>query len=338
MTLIAAFRAVGGFVVAADSEENYGPFRRCVQKIAPMRIGDLQVIIAGSGIGSLIESFVSRIERLSPERISDPASLRETIEGELVNFYARDVATYSASDGEDKEQKFVIAAQWPRVKNLDPQVTPWCGAWATNHCTLNPITAYALAGVEDALYNHVAESLYRSGMSIEQAILAATRVVVVGAQTSSYIREPISVVVITPSGTWMESPGYITQLKSALETYEERLNRILLECADTTISVAKLEKSLAEFSEIVLTLHREHIDKVAQGLNVLDFFDSFAVNPRGYSKIPTDATVTFLGDGHIEVQHDAEKIERKRAECRDLIKQAEEMKARLKQSTPQKSV
>src|SRR5581483_3803778 len=292
MTLIATFNCADGFVLAGDSEENYGPYRRAVQKIKPRTIGGLTAIIAGSGIGPLIDSFIVRLERIQVQ-FSDVDSFARYIEGELTNFYARDVATYQAAEGEDKEHSFIVAVHDKRVDQ--------CRVWGTRHATLEPVTTYALVGVEDALYHHAAERFYSQSLQLPQGVLTALYVLAIGEATSVYIRRPFHVAVISNNGIWLEDDSYVAEVSNRLREYEKRVNKIFLDCADSTIPLHQLQAELGQFAEAATALHKEQIDRYVQSLTP----EQVASYSRPYPKTPLGQPIIFHLDGSPAVtEHD----------------------------------
>src|SRR5258705_3355145 len=238
MTLISAFRCKNNRVVMhADSEENRGTFRKSVQKIVPQKMGSLDVIVAGSGIGELIDSFVDRLkERLDKDNASDVNEVKTLIEKRLPSFFKNEVANYPVPD-DDKLHKFIIAAYSNDSKQFE--------VWASRHTRLIPVTSYELAGVEDAVYEHVAKKLYRPDMEVAQAILAGCHLFAIAESTSSIIRSPISIAVIYEYGMWMESDGSrVNAIQRRLGEYEGELNELFLACADVGISLPDLERKL----------------------------------------------------------------------------------------------
>ena len=327
MTLIAAFRTRTGFVVAADSEENSGGYRRAVQKIKPFKIGQAQVIVAGSGIGTLIETFILRVQRIDQDKASNPETFRDLIEGELVNFYARDVATYQADEDEEKEQKFIIAAQWEDAKK--------CGVWVSQHCALSPVLCCEMAGVEDVFYDRLIRKLYPTVSEMPQAVLAGVYLMAVGKETSSLIGDPVIVAAIDPRGIWIEDESYVSDLEKCLRNYEDRVNKIFLDCADTSISVLALEERLDEFKETAIALHREHINRVVGDLKIQDVFGQMF--GAAYPKYPLETGISFLADGGFVVEPYQEEDARDKERLHRLEKKLEEVRERLRRSASQKS-
>src|SRR5271170_1716962 len=149
VTLIPAWACNGGFVIHADSEENCGDFRRSVQKNVPQDMGRLRVIVAGSGIGPLIDGFATALkERLDSDNASDISDVKRLMERRLPHFYSNQVANYPCSD-ENKLHKFIVGA-WSSV-------TEEFAVWCAPYDKLIPVTSYELAGVEYDLYNYLAE-------------------------------------------------------------------------------------------------------------------------------------------------------------------------------------
>jgi len=255
VTLIPAWACNGGFVIHADSEENCGDFRRSVQKIVPQPMGRLQVIVAGSGIGPLIEGFATRLkERLDRDNASDIQDLKRLMEHRLPLFYRNEVANYPCPD-ENKLHKFIVGA-WSSV-------TKDFAVWAAPYDMLIPVTSYELAGVEYELYNYLAQRLYYPDMAFSQAILAGLYLLTVAEATSSFVRAPYRVAVISERGIEMEKDPNVRAITERLVAYERRVNALFLACADTSIAVPDFEDLIDDFKTTASALHRDHIDQQA---------------------------------------------------------------------------
>lgn len=303
MTLIPAFACNGGFVVHADSEENYGAFRRSVQKIVPQDVGQLRVIVAGSGIGELIEGFTDRLkERLDADNVSDVARLKRVIENRLPHF-AREVENYPAiaDDPTSKLYKFIVAAYAPATKSFD--------VWSSRGNSLVSVSSYELAGVEETLYDYLAQRLYYPGMAFSQAILAGLYLLTVAEATSSYVRAPYRVAVISARGIEMESDANVRAITERLIAYERRVNALFLACADTSLAVPDFEDLVDDFKAAASVLHRDHIDQQASRTSLGELISGSPLRP-----LPGMVTVGI--DGCYQVEHDRQKLSEARKNFR----------------------
>lgn len=296
MTLIPAFACNGAFVIHADSEENCGAFRRSVQKIIPQKMGQLDVIIAGSGIGDLIDGFTARLkERLDADNASSIAEVKRRMEARLPNFLNVEVANYPCSDDE-KQHKFIVAAYSATTKDF--------AVWASRNTVLIPVTSYEMAGVEDRLYDYVARQFYRPDMTVPQAILAGLYVLTVAESTSSYVRGPFRTAIIWEGGIEVEKEENTRTIVERLKQYEAQMNALFLACADTTVGVPEMEDKLNEFKQTVLRLHQDHIDQQAANTT---FEEAFRVRDTPLRTLPRGLMHVTLDGLHIE--HDRAKIQ-----------------------------
>ncbi len=292
MTLIPAFACNGGFVIHADSEENCGAIRRTVQKIIPKDMGQLQVIVAGAGIGDLIEGFIDRLkERLDRDNASDIQNVKRVMEGRLPNFYANEVANYPCDDS-DKLHKFIVGAYSPANKQF--------AVWASAHTRLIPVTSYELAGVEDNLYDYLAQRLYKPSMTFPQAILAGLYLLTVAEATSTYVRSPFRVAVISERGIEMEKEENVRAITERLVTYERQINALFLACANTGIAVPDFEDLIDDFKRTASALHRDHID---QQISRTSFEELLSGSPL----VSIPGVVTFGPHGY-QAEHDRQRL------------------------------
>src|ERR1022692_2893005 len=229
VTLIAAFRTKEGIAICADSQETVPrddgyEDRRTVQKIAPITTDKYQVVIAGSGDAALIEGFIILAERRI-KADTDPASIKRVltvIEDELGKFYVRhseEITAYSI--------KLFIAAACLTTKEYE--------VWVTENQYLRPLRDAELIGYDATMYWVTTERLYQKDMTLSQAVLASVYVMVVGEESSNYIKGPFSLAVVRENGIWMEDSGYIDTLQNNLKEFEAYTSQILLACADSSI-------------------------------------------------------------------------------------------------------
>ena len=305
MTLIAAWRLSDSIVIHADSQETVtmedgAEYRKTVQKIEPLNVGNYKVAIAAAGNAPLAMAFVEKVKRrLARDSSGGLSDFVELFEDELSAFYSKDMAS---SQDEDKTIQFVVG--------VVATTTAEYGAWVTQSSTLCPLADNELIGWGETLYKEVANKLYRRDMTIHQAILAGVYLMTLAEGTSNYVRSPFKIAVIRDNGIWMEPDDSVREMADRLRDYEERVNEIFLACADTSIHVYKLEEMLSDFAKAALALHRTHIDAIVNrgGLQGL-------MNANGpYPRVPSGSVVTGMADGRMVFEHDPEKINKQLAQ------------------------
>jgi hypothetical protein len=301
VTLIAAWALADSIVIHADSQETVtmddgAEYRKTVQKIEPFRTRRYNVGIAGAGNARLALAFIEKLKRRL-EGDTNSVGLRtfvELVEDELAQFYGHDVALCPDPEGE-KEIELIIVAVATAASEY--------GAWVSENAVLCPINRNELIGWREALYKEIADRLYRPDMTIHEAVLAGVYLLTLAERTSNYVRGPFKVAVVRDSGIYMEPEEDIQAMAERLRDYDEKVHKIFLACADTSLHVSKLEDMLQEFADIVLALHKRHIDQsvARRGLAGLLKRDN------SYPKLPPGSIVTGMADGRLVFEHDPEK-------------------------------
>jgi hypothetical protein len=303
VTLLAAIPCLNAakrnaFVMTADSQETTTEYddhgqpyevRRTVQKIAPINIGRVQVVIAGSGDAPLVLAFIEKVTRkLRGSQIGTVNEFVNLAELELMEFYQADVA---ASNGGNLSM--FIAAAFPSTGEF--------GAWQQYNVTLVPITEPTLEGWRHNLYVKILERACHADLTTEQATLAGIHVLSVAEATSNYVRGPMSVVVIDERGILPEESEYIKDMAERLTSYEERLSRIFLTCANTTVEAINLEDLIEEFKRDAVALHIRHMNEQGQKTSLEDLLHS----DKPLRRIPLNIDV---GTSGYSIVHDREKL------------------------------
>ena len=300
MTLIAAFRTKEGIAICADSQETVpradglGEDRKMVQKISPITTDRYQVAIAGSGDAVLIEAFIILAKRRIEEDTA-PASIKRVltlIEDELGKFYekhAAEVAAYPI-------KLFIVAAC---ISTKEYEV------WVTENRYLRPLIDAELIGWDATMYWVTIKRLYRKDMTLSQAILAAVYVLVVGEESSNYIKGPFSLTIVKENGISEEASDYVDTLRANLKEFEKDTSHILLACADSSIDSKSLQISIERYAKTAKAIHEKHIDAIAAQM-----FDKGLHNSASsISKIPTGTLIEVSPDGRHRVRHDVNGIE-----------------------------
>jgi hypothetical protein len=291
VTLIAAFRTRDGVAICADSQETIGDFRQTVQKIAPLSVAGYQLVIAGSGDADPIEGFIIRAQRRFSQESLSPTTERALflLEDELALFYSHDLAP-------EQSMKLFIAVSCPEAKEYK--------VWVSCQHILKELSDVELIGWEHPLYKLTATRMYRPNMSLQQAVIAAVNVLVIGAESSNYIKGPFSLAIIRENGIWIETEEYINTLRDRLSKFEAYTNQILLACADTSIYSRELHKALANFAVTAQKMHEEQVDEAIEK----NAKHGFQINDP-LSKVPPGILVEVGSDGKRRVRHDVNGIE-----------------------------
>lgn len=296
MTLIAAIRTKEGVAICADSQETSehedgSSYRRTVQKIAPITAGNYQIAIAGSGDADLIEAFIVLAERALKDDASAGSINRVHVllEEKLDNFYSKHVKG-------EASMKLFIAAHSTLSKEYE--------VWVSEQQYLRALKDAELIGWEEELYWVATRRLYRPGMSLMQAIIAAVHVLVIGEESSNYIKGPFSLTVIRENGIWPENTGYVNTLRERLRKFESYTNQILLACADTSLYSHDLEKAIIQFASTAKELHKEQIDEAVQKAAKVGFMISESI-----PKLPPGLLVKVDSSGNARAVHDVNGIE-----------------------------
>jgi hypothetical protein len=255
VTLISSRRTPKGIVLCADSQETCGHYRAPVEKIAPRNVGNFRMVVAGSGPGPLIESFIVKLERRLS--LSSATTLPEfviEVEQELQDFYDTDVRLYPGAE-DDKWIKMFVGALSTVTRDYD--------LWVQEGIRLRPSLNPELIGWDENLYKAVDKRFHSDSMSVPQAILACLYVLGVDEETSNYVKGPLSLLVIDPSGFYVAKDEYIADMATRLKLLERQTTKMFLDCADTTVSLPDLEDSIEAFKQASLEAHRKHIDEQA---------------------------------------------------------------------------
>lgn len=255
VTLIAAFRCKGdGAVLCADSQESWGAYKTSVTKLQPQRIGDLyQLAYAGSGLGDLVDGLGDLLEtRLAKSRASGPLSLQRELQKILVDFYKSPAVRNYPADPTDPNS-YVSGVVCIRVMPLSKVFL-----FKFSKTIVLPVKDFVLRGMEEPIYQHIAQRLYRRDLLPLQARLLGLHLLTEAASTSNQIGPPMRVVAMLEVGVFADdrdAPAYVR----AVANIQAAMDDLLLACADThAVSDAEARKRLRIFSSTIIRLLKEH--------------------------------------------------------------------------------
>ncbi len=305
MTLIAGFKSSDGYVLCADSQETVEigtkrkkeEYRVTSQKITPERFGNFDLAIAGAGDGDVIEAFIQRLrDNMLGMQITSLIALKEYLQHEIRDFQNTETGGYSKSE---KRFSLLIGAH-----SCDDNS---CALWRSRIARLTSINGCALIGFEDARYIDAMESLYPKDGSATtaQCIFLGLYLLWLAANTSNYIRDPISVVLVRPGGLIPQEPAIIAKLQQRVVLFHAQFDKVFLSCADTGLQPGQFATKVREFIETIISLRRDYVAEsvgqmMEEGLDKLN---------EAYTLIPT-GTEVFLDAGnaeHIRIQTEIAK-------------------------------
>ena len=264
VTYIAGLRSPESIVLSADTQETHNEEVIYTEKIEPRDCGTYTVAIAGAGRSELVDGFVSVVTENA--RQSNPATgeaLKTLVGSCLVDFYRNDVRLLP---GKHKGIAFLIAAT--RVDGNELH------SWRTSGMRLFDVAKKAVVGYRAPFATYVLGRLYKNSLPLSQLILLSAYLVAIAKDSGVSVGGDTQIVIVNRNGIFSEDKTRIEDMLKRLVDYEQRMNQIFLNCADTRVSHAELEKSLAEFSKMALSLHKHYKGVMVSQLAVLVLADA----------------------------------------------------------------
>jgi hypothetical protein len=286
MTLISAFRckdheARDSFVVCADSQETTGDYRFYLSKLEPLKTGNFEIVIGGSGPADLVDAFQLRLEELLPHSSAKNISeLKTIIEAELLDFIKIEVTAFAAPKRE-KYVRFVIAAYAPHAQE--------CGCWITRSSRLKPVQTFELIGYDAPFYRYVAKRLYRTSAGIGQIVRVCLNLFMIVKTTSNYVGGPTTMIVIRRNGVSQENETFIQEAEEHLEELNAATDVLSLALPDTGLSAVAFEAQLQEFLASVREIRKKYVRR--EGQRIYDTITHGKVYEEKYAKFPEGGTI-----------------------------------------------
>jgi hypothetical protein len=248
VTLIIGMRCSDGAVVCADSQETIGPYRASVKKIEPVRMGNYLVMVAGAGIGDLVDGFIECLrERVSILNEKTLAAFKQAFETELKRYCEEHVPLYNVDKDQDKNMDFVVATYVNGTHEL----------WCTKGIKLKTIQSYSPIGYVEPLYKRILASIYKPGMTVAQGVLSCIYTLGIAESTSNYIRGPMQIGGMNNWGAWLDGSGYVSMMHERLLEFERRTQSVMLASADIGLNLMQYRQMLEEFTKDAMRLHKE---------------------------------------------------------------------------------
>jgi hypothetical protein len=245
MTLISSWPSTHGMVLVADSQETVGGSKYAVLKLEPATINGCDFVIAGSGDGDVIDTFIERFKRkLTGKKIDSLDAFRGLFEKEVPK---------------RKGLEFLAAAHIGQEFEV----------WKCKLGTFIPAsrTEPTLIGYVSHLYQHVAKTLYAPDLPGGQLIIAGLRVLELARQSCPYVDRPYRGAIVSKWGIATLDNELLGELTESTTVFESRINRLLLACSDTAMQAIDFVKMIEEFREDAVHLRNDYL----QAIGKLDF-------------------------------------------------------------------
>jgi hypothetical protein len=241
MTLIAALKCKNSAdqdvaVFLADRQESFGNFRSFIDKLQYGTEGHVDFIMGGSGIGALVDVFISKLrDDLRGGSFKGRTDLNEQISCTLKRFYTNEVRHYPAKRSE-KDFWCLIGL---RLSTSSEVFT-----WEVDGPALREVSKYSLIGHEAAIYTHEVERLYRQRLSVAQTIHLGIHLFQLAKQTSRWVDGPTQVVLLLPDGVYFEDQLDMDVIEQNISQLYRVLDDMLLSFMDAGLSKVQFDEKV----------------------------------------------------------------------------------------------
>ncbi len=325
MTFISAFRCdnSGSVVIGADSQETIGDYKISIDKLEPVTAGKYHVAIGGAGIGNLVDAlFDYAQEWLEGWDETSERELVHLLRPKIREFYATEVAAYPS-----RSSKIIHA-----ILCLKHHDNPRPLLFEVRGTTVRKARDFAFVGFETDILHHLTKRLYRTDMSISQAVLLTIYLFSIVSSTVTSVGGDARVVIARDNGIRTHEPLFVDKIQQNVSMFTKLIDRLILMCPDTSLSSFAFDIHLKEFIATAKDLREKYLHEFGQ-LAMLHALTT--PNYRGdlYPMVPP-GTVTTVGTQGIQVREDPEHVRQMRERMKEIEKQAAED---IKQSGAQKS-
>jgi len=330
MSLIAKFDCQdNSMVLCADSQETAGDYRVEVKKIEPRPTGNYELTVGGSGyVGELIDGMtdemMSALSRLPAAK--SESEIKQTISNAVLKYHRNQVKNYPIEE-ERKRMEFIVC--------LRDTVSSRIFSWRIGGTAVNKARRYELLGWEPELYHQLVKPFLEddsSPLPIQQAIVLGLRLFMLVEKSSLYVDEPTSVVVLTPSQSFVEPQSEVSAMRKLVAQYDEMLRDLVMSCADTSIAEPDLRAKIKNFEESAIKLHNAYI--AAAGTRTFWSGKMLPNDLPPYLRWPLGTAFTMHANGHFTAKQMSND---ERGELRRKMRDALEMEAKFKRVKPSES-
>ena len=320
MTLITVFPYPDGHIISADSQETAkdtagNEFKYSVLKLQPEKMGIFDVLIAGSGNGDAIDSFIEEMrQHLPTSKAKTLPELKTTLQSQLLKFRKR-----LHSVGDDSSMELIIAA------HLGSSFEVWK---SRSSCALSNIDKADMSGFDARMYRHMVEEFHPVNLPVSQLILLSLRVLDFARETSTCVDKPYSVVIVRDNGIHVLDPELVKQNVESITVFGAAVNKLLLACGDTSMRSETFDEQLKEFSLTTQHLRKEYLQQVGERAFMRAFEPGYSGDPISITPLGTLITVAVDPNAGIKIEVGEESKENREQrlammrEADDLIRKS----------------
>jgi 20S proteasome alpha/beta subunit len=303
--------------MSCDTQETTGDYKMSVEKLAVIEFGNHHLVVGGAGIADFCDSFVQMLRDNSEECVGSDA-LRRMIQRKLTDFYTTDIEKVAKHH---QRLKLLIAA-----RALDGSMEP--ALWVTVGRRVRNVSDYMGIGIDEPLYRHIAQQLYRQDLPLGQLVFLALLTLSVAKDTSAYVGGESRVAVVTRYAIDLEEPEYVAKLELRLTEIQKRVNEFLLACPDTGISPGEFSGKLRALQEELLVFRHSYLTEAAEAVAARIGKPDWQGD--AYPKFPLGVFIRLKVDGTV----DYKEAEEYRTSLRKSIAEAEEDIQKIRGKTP----
>ncbi|WP_158752227.1 hypothetical protein [Acidobacterium sp. S8] len=294
MTYISAFRCLGGIVISADTEENWGDQKNYVEKLSIVEGLAFPLAIGGAGIADLVEPMVQEVTEKAAER--KPATTKElaALLKEAIDTVYRDDLPWLAVKKHERTPEFLIAAK--------PTSEDFC-IFRIKGRRLYPVKTMAIIGYATPINSALLIRMYRDNLPMQQAVMLAVYLVSLSKKLDEGVGGETSVAVIRENGAWIDYPPYILNSEDRIAEFLKLTDDLFLSSVDISISPSAFPAILEKFRNDVATLRQKYLDQ-SSAISLGRVFSDPNYGGEPYEKVFLGALVELRGDGGVSTREE----------------------------------
>jgi hypothetical protein len=283
MTFISAFRCdnSGSAVIGADSQETIGDYKISIDKLEPVTAGKYYVAVGGAGIGNLVDTLFDYIQEWVEEW--DATSERELIHllrPKIREFYATEVAAYPS-----RSSKIIHA-----ILCLKHPGNPKPLLFEIRGTTVRKARDFAFVGVETDVLHHLTKRLYRTDMSISQAVLLTIYLFSIVSSTITSVGGEARIVIARDNGIRTHEPLFVDKIQQNVSMFTKLIDKLILMCPDTSLSSSAFDIYLKEFTATAKDLRERYLHEFGH-LAIMNALTNPRYTGDPYPMIPAGAFI-----------------------------------------------
>ncbi len=226
VTVAAGFCCYDGIVMCADSQESAGDYKFPVQKLVAKRSSFSDAIIAGSGVGPLVDMATERIHRAIWGGCRDYETAELVIGNVLNGLYEKEFRLYPASDQDDTFIELLIAY---KIADRAPIL------FHSAATAIRVVQEYAIIGSGRAVQYQVQnlyerQTIHESGTTISRGILLAVQLLSVAKSVLSSVGGAGKIATLHADKGIGEAVGWqVADAERALRQMDTQAGKVLLD-------------------------------------------------------------------------------------------------------------